>query len=81
VKQVRLVDARASVRMTAALAGLVILGMGLVLFAWLSGKWTRRFMQSTPSSLRESANHARDDWADKPLTAEERHRLFRRDPA
>lgn len=66
-----------SARMMAALAGLSLLGFALVAFVLMAGRFTRRWMKSsridpplTPEQL------TRDDWAHKPLTTEERRRLF-----
>ena len=42
-------DGATRARVLAALASLIILGFGLVLLAWMAGRFTRRYMGSGPS--------------------------------
>jgi hypothetical protein len=71
-------DGQTRKRATAALGGLVILGLGLIAFAWLSARMTRRYMKSGERGKTTPVDSAfTDDWAHKPLTPEERERLAR----
>jgi len=63
-------DPERRAKVLAALAGLLILGFGLVMLAWLGARATRRYMRREPllfqkppagTPLREK------DWAEKPL--------------
>lgn len=58
-------------KVLAALAGLVILGLGLMALTWLGARVTWRYMH--PKSIkpvrRRPAAPAQDDWASKPLVA------------
>jgi hypothetical protein len=70
-------DTRTKIKLVAAVAALAILGFGLVALTYLGGKWTRRIVNAPPLDRWEDATAlVRDDWADKPLTSEERRRLF-----
>jgi hypothetical protein len=54
----------------AALAGLIILGFGLMLLAWLGAKATRRYMNREPTLLEKPPQQTpirEKDWAEKPL--------------
>lgn len=64
------VDPSVKVRLFAALVGLVILGFGLVLLAWLGGRATRRYMASGHSLTTSSKLPSDDDWAKKPLDSD-----------
>jgi hypothetical protein len=56
-------DGPSRAKALAALAGLVILGFGLVALIWLGGRWTRRYMQSTvPHGPRDMD---RADWTQR----------------
>ena len=66
----RRLDGARRAKVLAALAGLIILGFGLVLLAWLGARATCRYMNREPvlhdkppaeTPVREK------DWADKPL--------------
>jgi uncharacterized protein HemX len=72
-------DGPTRAKIFAALAGIAIFGIGIVLLAWLAGRMTRRMLQTTEEQRQKyltTEQLTRDDWADKPLTAEERHRIF-----
>jgi hypothetical protein len=62
-------DPATRVKVIAALAGLVILGFGLVLLVWLGGRATRRYMsRSSPGGgRRRQGKPNEDDWVNKPL--------------
>lgn len=54
----------------AALAGLLILGFGLVMLAWLGARATRRYMRREPLLFKKppAGTAVREkDWAEKPL--------------
>lgn len=57
-------------KVLAAIAGLIILGLGMMLLAWLGAKATRRYMNREPI-LRQrpptSTPVREKDWAEKPL--------------
>ncbi len=57
-------------KVLAALAGLIILGFGLVLLAWLGARATRRYMRREPLLFQKPPQHtptSEKDWAEKPL--------------
>lgn len=58
-------------KMMAALAGLVILGLAMVLLIWLGARVTRRYM-NPPNYDRQHSDGAspRDDWASSRLSAD-----------
>jgi hypothetical protein len=66
---IRRLDPVTRVKVLAALAGLIILGFGMVLIAWLGGRAVRRYMRGRPTepSWRPAARKSDDDWADRPL--------------
>jgi hypothetical protein len=57
----------------ATLAGLVILGLGMVALIWLGARVTRRYMfpLSIKPKRRQSSLPLQDDWASKPLVVGE----------
>lgn len=63
---IKRVDDATRAKVLAALAGLVILGFGLVLLAWLGARLTQRYRQGT-SYFRPTARPGEHDWAKKPL--------------
>jgi Na+/glutamate symporter len=70
-------DSKTRVKMVAALVGIAILGFGIMAATWLGGRFTRRIVNS--KSLRPALTPEQltsDEWAKKPLTMEERERLF-----
>ena len=61
-------DAEASAKLLTAIAGLVILGMGLITLIWMGARFTRRYMglhESPP--LAGGSPKDPDDWAKKPM--------------
>ena len=63
---IRRLDPQTRAKVLAALAGLVILGVMMVLLIWLGARATRRYMNSGRASRIQP--HGRpDDWADKPI--------------
>lgn len=80
-KVTRKLDGAVRARLIAALAGIAIFGFGIVLLAWLGGRMTRRTLQATAEQRQKyltAEQLTRDDWADKPLTDDERQRIFQR---
>ena len=53
-------------KVLAALAGLVILGIAMVVFAWWGARATRRYMNQAAWRTRRTPA-AEEDWANKPL--------------
>lgn len=64
-------DPATRVKVIAALAGLVILGFGLVFLVWMGGRATRRYMsRSIPGGGRHRQGKPNeDDWVNKPLNS------------
>jgi hypothetical protein len=58
------------VRVLAAMAGLIILGFGLVLLTWLGARVTQRYRWGT-SYFRPTQRPGEHDWARRPLIGEE----------
>jgi hypothetical protein len=58
------------VRALLALALILFLGFAFALFAWWAGRWTRRYMNRPHRTGGSNAPHV-DDWARKPLVADE----------
>jgi hypothetical protein len=58
-------DPQTRVKLLAALAGLIILGFGMVALAWLGARVTRRYMNQGDRPSRRPLDD--DDWARKPL--------------
>lgn len=66
-------DGPTRAKVLAALAGLAILGLGMMALTWLGARVTRRYMfplSIKPKRLRSSAPPL-DDWAAKPLIDED----------
>jgi hypothetical protein len=59
-------DPQTRVKVLAAFAAFVILGIGLVLLAWVGARVTRRYMNQGPSRPLDMTE-VQDDWATKPL--------------
>jgi hypothetical protein len=55
-------DGAQRAKVLAALAGLVILGMGMMLLTWLGGRVTRRYMRG-PQRYVPPREQDGDDWA------------------
>ena len=60
-------DGATRAKVLAALAGLVILGFGMVLLIWLGGQVTRRYMRGSGEKRLPATRLPDDDWARKPL--------------
>lgn len=54
-------------KVLAALAGLIILGFGMVALTWLGARFTRRYMESRHLRRDHGPTVTTDDWAEKPL--------------
>ena len=69
---IRRLDPATRVKVLAALAGLIILGFGMVMLTWLGGRAVRRYMRSRPfePSWRSLPKRSEDDWAGQPLSPE-----------
>lgn len=57
-------------KVLAALAGFIILGIGMVALAWVGARVTRRYMNQEPLR-RRTVEELEDDWASKPLVRPE----------
>ena len=57
-------------KVLAALAAFIILGIGLVLLAWVGARVTRRYMNQEPLR-RRTLEELEDDWASKPIVRPE----------
>jgi hypothetical protein len=59
-------------KVLAALAALIILGLGMMVLAWLGARWARHHMNRAPI-LRENPPQStpvrEKDWAEKPLSS------------
>ena len=62
-------DGQTRAKVLAALAGLVILGLGMMALIWLGARVTRRYMfpLSVKPKNRPASMPPQDDWASKPL--------------
>jgi hypothetical protein len=60
-------DPQARAKVLAALAGLIILGFGMIALVWLGGRATRRYMGIEPQPRRRTPAVNPDDWAHKPI--------------
>jgi len=66
VPLIKRLDDPARVKVLAALAGLVILGFGMVLLAWLGARVTQRYRRGT-SYFRPTPRPGEHEWARKPM--------------
>lgn len=64
---IRRLEPQMRAKVLAALAGLVILGFGMIALVWLGGRATRRYMGIQRKSRRGDSEISPDDWAHKPL--------------
>ena len=64
---IKRLDDATRAKVLSALAGLIILGMGMVLLAWLGARVTQRYRQGR-SYFRPTPRPSEHDWARKPLT-------------
>ena len=60
-------DGKTRAKVLAALAGLVILGFGMVLLTWLGARVTQRYMRGSAKTKLPTVRPPDDDWAKKPL--------------
>ena len=51
----------------AALAGLIILGLAMIVLVWLGGRATRRYMGIEAKPRRREPQINPDDWTHKPI--------------
>ena len=75
------IDGPTKARVFAALAGIIIFGLGIVALAWLGGRMTQRMLKTHAERQQQyltAEQLSRDDWADKPLTLEERQKILAR---
>jgi asparagine N-glycosylation enzyme membrane subunit Stt3 len=63
---IKRLDGPTRAKVLAALAGLVILGFGMVMLAWLGARVTRRYMKGT-SYFRPTPRPQSSDWSPQPL--------------
>ncbi len=63
---IRRLDGPTRAKVLAALAGLIILGFGMVLLVWLGARVTRRYMKGS-SYFRPTPRPERSDWSPQPL--------------
>jgi hypothetical protein len=63
---IKRLDGPMRAKVLAALAGLVILGFGMVILAWLGARFTRRYMRRT-SYFRPTPRPQSSDWSPQPL--------------
>lgn len=63
---IKRLDGPMRAKVLAALAGLVILGFGMVILAWLGARFTRRYMKRT-SYFRPTPRPQSSDWSPQPL--------------
>ena len=61
------------VKVLAALAVVVLLGLGLILFAWWAARAMRRYLDRSAAPVRSGVGRGPrdDDWATKPLCSDE----------
>ena len=64
---IRQLDPSARARVLAALAAVLLLGFGLLLFVWLTGRAVRRYRKSGDAVLRHPTPLPTDDWAARLL--------------
>jgi hypothetical protein len=63
---IKRLDGPTRAKVLAALAGLVILGFGMVILAWLGARATRRYMKGA-SYFRATPRPEKSDWSPQPL--------------
>lgn len=63
---IKRLDGATRAKVLAALAGLIILGFGMVALIWLGARVTQRYRQSQPY-FRPTPRPGEHDWAKKPL--------------
>jgi hypothetical protein len=63
-------DGKRRAKVLSAIAGLIILGFGLVFLAWMGARATKRYMHREPLLFQkpsEKTPHDEKDWTEKPL--------------
>lgn len=63
---IKRLDGATRAKVLAALAGLIILGFGMVALIWLAARFTQRYRHGT-SYFRPTPRPGEHDWAKKPL--------------
>ena len=63
---IKRLDGATSAKVKAALAGLIILGFGMVALIWLAARVTQRYRHREPF-FRPTPRPGEHDWAKKPL--------------
>lgn len=66
---IKRLDGATKAKVLATLAGLIILGLGMVALIWLGARVTQRYRKST-SYFRPTPRPGEHDWARKPLDDE-----------
>jgi hypothetical protein len=64
---IRRLDGATRAKVLAALAGLIILGFGMIALVWLGARMTQRYRKS-PTFFRPVPRPGEHDWAAKPLS-------------
>ena len=67
---IKRLDGATRAKVLAALAGLIILGFGMVALIWLGARVTQRYRHSNPY-FRPTPRPGEHDWAKKPLDGEQ----------
>ena len=65
--RIRRLDPQTRAKVLAALAGLIILGIAMIVLVWLGGRATRRYMGIEPKRRPRHTEVNPDDWVHKPL--------------
>jgi hypothetical protein len=67
--QIERLDPQTRAKVLAALTGLIILMLGLMLLAWMGARWARAYGHHTPLSFERRAKKTvdPDDWAGNPI--------------
>ena len=66
---IKRLDGPTKAKVLAALAGLIILGFGMVMLIWLGARVTQRYRKGS-SVFRPTPRPGEHDWARKPLDEE-----------
>jgi hypothetical protein len=64
---IRRLEPQMRAKVLATLAGLIILGIAMIVLVWLGGRATRRYMGIEAKPRRRKSEISPDDWAHKPL--------------
>ena len=67
VAGIRKLDRATQAKVLAALAGLIILGFGMIALVWLGARMTQRYRNSS-TYFRPTPRPGEHDWAAKPLS-------------